>query len=226
MPVEIEIAARIALGLVLAAAIGLEREIDGHPAGLRTHIMVGLGATLFGIISTDGFDRFIAERATTNVQVDVTRVASQVVVGIGFLGAGTIVKHGGAVRGLTTAASLWVVSAVGLSVGVGAPVPAVMVTVVMLVALVGLRAPRRWLRDRLGGRIRSVVMRVPVEADASELVAAVRRLRGIQVRAVSIRTTGEGKIIEVDVKPSPGVDLETLVAELADRDEIDGFDIA
>src|SRR5687768_17277673 len=110
---------RLLVAILLGAAIGAERETSDQPAGLRTHIAVCLGACLFGVVSTLGFDEFEAERATTNVQVDVTRVASQVVVGIGFLGAGVIFRQRTIVRNLTTAASLWVTSAIGLTAGVG-----------------------------------------------------------------------------------------------------------
>src|SRR3954447_16774107 len=114
-----DIVLRLVAGLLLAGAIGLEREVAGQPAGLRTHITVGLGAALFGIISVHGFDAYVAGRNTNNYQIDVSRVASQVVVGIGFLGAGAILKEGASIRGLTTAASLWATAAIGLAAGLG-----------------------------------------------------------------------------------------------------------
>ena len=97
---------RMLVAVALGGLIGAERESGEQPAGLRTHIAVCLGACLFGIVSTLGFDEFEARRESTNVQVDVTRVASQGVVGIGFVGAGIIFRQGTAVRNLTTAASL------------------------------------------------------------------------------------------------------------------------
>ena len=101
------------LALVLGGLIGLERELSDHPAGLRTHIGVCMGAALFGIVSGYGFVGFDASRSQTNYQVDPTRVASNIVTGVGFLGGGAILKHGATVRGLTTAASLWVTAAIG-----------------------------------------------------------------------------------------------------------------
>ncbi|MGN6694991.1 MAG: MgtC/SapB family protein [Aquihabitans sp.] len=133
--IEPEALGRILLAAGLGLAIGFERERDGHPAGTRTFAAVALGAALFGLVSTTGFDQFVAPRADTNVQIDVTRVASQVVVGIGFLGAGVIFRHGGQVQHLTTAATLWLTAAVGLSAGVGDAGDAVAVTVVALVLL-------------------------------------------------------------------------------------------
>jgi putative Mg2+ transporter-C (MgtC) family protein len=95
---------RLVVAVVLGAAVGAEREARDQPAGLRTHIAVCLGAAIFGVVSTLGFDEFQAERARTNINVDVTRVASQVVVGIGFLGAGVIFRQRDVVKNLTTAA--------------------------------------------------------------------------------------------------------------------------
>src|SRR5688500_5009504 len=131
-----DVLARLGAAVVLGAAIGFEREASDQPAGLRTHITVAIGACLFGVISTLGFSEFEAVRETTNVQVDVTRVASQVVVGIGFLGAGMIFRQGGAVKNLTTAASLWVTSAIGLAAGVGDIGSAAIATAAVLVSLV------------------------------------------------------------------------------------------
>lgn len=139
---------RLCASMAFGAAIGLERESSGQAAGLRTHISVALGAALFGLISIGGFDHFVGPRERTTYQVDVTRVASQVVVGIGFIGGGAIVKTGGIVRGLTTAGSLWVTAAVGLALGLGMYAAAGIATGGLLLGLVGLRQPRRWLRRR------------------------------------------------------------------------------
>jgi putative Mg2+ transporter-C (MgtC) family protein len=140
-----------ALVRLLAAAgagfvVGVEREATDQAAGLRTHIAVSLGAALFGVVSTLGFLAFEGPRAETNIQVDVTRVASQVVVGVGFLGAGIIFRQGTIVRNLTTAASLWVVSAIGLACGVGEVGLATVATVVLVVSLVLLRPVRAWIK--------------------------------------------------------------------------------
>ena len=105
---------RVLLAVALGGALGIEREIDAQPAGFRTHILICLGAALFGLISIHAFAPFEATRNSTDVQIDVTRVASQVVVGVGFLGGGAILKYGASIRGLTTAASMWVAAAVGL----------------------------------------------------------------------------------------------------------------
>src|SRR5881394_4379463 len=94
----------------------------------------------------NGFEHFQAARDGTNYQVDVTRIASQIVVGVGFLGGGAILKEGVTVRGLTTAASLWVTAAIGLAVSLGSFIPALATTGALIGSLVLLRRPRRWVR--------------------------------------------------------------------------------
>ncbi len=123
---------RILLSAFLGGAIGLERELRDRAAGFRTHILVAVGSAAFTIASVHGFDSFIADTASSNVRIDPGRIAAQVVTGIGFLGAGAIIRHGVSVRGLTTAASLWAAAAVGLAVGLGL-YPLAMVTAVTVV---------------------------------------------------------------------------------------------
>src|SRR5437870_687367 len=124
-----DIVIRFLVAVALTGAIGVEREISAQPAGLRTHITLGLGAAVFGLLSVHGFDAYVAGRNTNNYQIDVSRVASQVVVGVGFLGAGAILKEGASIRGLTTAASLWASAAIGLACGLGSYFAAAMTTV-------------------------------------------------------------------------------------------------
>ena len=138
---------RLGAALVLGGAIGLERELTGQVAGLRTHMSVALGAALFGIVSAYGWNEFAAVRAQTNVQVDVTRVASNIVTGVGFLGGGAILKDGATVRGLTTAASLWVTAAVGWPLLWVYSLAAV-TTIGLVFSLILLRGPRGWIRRR------------------------------------------------------------------------------
>ena len=122
--IELEHIIKIVLALILGSIIGLERKTGHKPAGLRTHALVCLGATLISIISIDYFGG------------DPARIASGVVTGIGFLGAGAIIAARGKVHGLTTAASLWVIAAVGLGIGSGAYLLATIVTLVVLGILV------------------------------------------------------------------------------------------
>lgn len=130
---------RILLSAFLGGAIGLERELRDRAAGFRTHILVAVGAAAFTIASVHGFDSFIADSASSNVRVDPGRIAAQVVSGIGFLGAGAIIRHGISVRGLTTAASLWAAAAVGLAAGLGLYVLAGVTAVTVVASLYVLR---------------------------------------------------------------------------------------
>lgn len=163
---------RIAASCLLGAAIGLEREVDGHEAGVRTHALLALGAGLLGAVSVGAFGSFVAVRAETNVQVDVTRVASYVAAGIGFLGGGVVLKRADHVFGLTTAASLWVAAAVGLAAGLGFWAGAVATTVVALLALAADR-PLRSLRSHLAGGRRMLVVELADASSTDEVLAAI-----------------------------------------------------
>lgn len=126
-----ELTIRLVLSLVLGGIIGLERETTNKPAGFRTHILVCMGSAVIMLTSIFIFSQF---QGKTNV--DPTRIPAQVVSGIGFLGAGTIIREGASVKGLTTAASLWAVSAIGLAIGAGFYYGATLATFMMLLTLV------------------------------------------------------------------------------------------
>jgi putative Mg2+ transporter-C (MgtC) family protein len=132
----LDIIQRLVLASVLGAIVGVERERLERAAGLRTHALVGVGAALFMIVSAFGFGDVLS---TPQVGLDPSRIAAQVVSGIGFLGAGTIIFQREIVRGLTTAASIWAVAAVGLAVGGGLYLAAVVATVLVLLILAGLK---------------------------------------------------------------------------------------
>ena len=138
---QLELGLRMTLGLVLGAIIGFERELHRQPAGFRTHSLVALGAALFTIVSAHGF---------VGPLVDPTRIAAQIVSGIGFIGAGTILQHRGSIRGLTTAASLWSVAAIGTAAGAGLHVMAVVGTMLILVVLALLDRVEAFVTRRLG----------------------------------------------------------------------------
>jgi putative Mg2+ transporter-C (MgtC) family protein len=148
---QVELGLRMAAGLVLGAMIGFERELHRQPAGFRTHSLVALGAALFTIVSAYGF---------TGPMVDPTRIAAQIVSGIGFIGAGTILQHRGNIRGLTTAASLWSVAAIGTAAGAGLVAMAVIGTILILVVLAVLdhveEVTTRWLKLPPEGKTRPV----------------------------------------------------------------------
>jgi putative Mg2+ transporter-C (MgtC) family protein len=118
------------ISAVLGAIIGLEREYTHKTAGLRTHILVCMGSTLFTLMSVNGFGSFIS---TTSY--DPSRIIAAILVGVGFIGAGTIIKHGAGVKGLTTAASLWITAGIGIAVGLGFYILAVFAAFVSIVVL-------------------------------------------------------------------------------------------
>jgi putative Mg2+ transporter-C (MgtC) family protein len=127
---------RLLIAALLGSIIGIDRERLIWAPGLRTHMLVCMGACLFMIVSAFGFSDILGTEA---VVLDPSRVAAQVVSGIGFLGAGTILLRGEVVRGLTTAASLWSVAAIGLAVGGGLYIPAIAATGIIMVILAGIK---------------------------------------------------------------------------------------
>ena len=134
MPTELQMVIRLLLTLVLSGLVGLERQVHRRDAGLRTHILVALGSCLIMLTSLYVFDIY-----KDQVALDPVRIAAGVVTGIGFLGAGTIIRESDGVRGLTTAASLWVVAGIGLAVGVGFNKIATYTTILVLIVLYFLR---------------------------------------------------------------------------------------
>ncbi|MBZ4396171.1 MgtC/SapB family protein [Myxococcus sp. MISCRS1] len=151
---------RLGVAALLGAVLGLERELRGQSAGLRTHIIVSLGACLF-TLSSVFVEGALAGGAPEGSRADVSRIASQVVVGIGFLGAGAIIRDQGQVKGLTTAANLWLTASVGLAVGMGFHWAAITTVVIALVALAGLRPLEKAIRRHRARRGLKVEGRVP-----------------------------------------------------------------
>lgn len=141
---------RILVAAALGGILGIERELKDQPAGFRTHMLLSMGACLFTVVGAFGFQAFTGGTDTQRVQADLTRVASQVVVGIGFLGAGTILRHGGSVRGLTTAASLWVTAAIGVTVAMGFYFIATATSLIAVFTLAALKPIERTFLGRKG----------------------------------------------------------------------------
>ena len=142
-PFMFEAFVRIMLTVFLCGVIGWEREISNKVAGLRTHILVGVGSALLVLTSFYIFDIY-----KTQVPIDPTRIIAGIVTGIGFLCAGTIIRAGDNVIGLTTAATLWIVSGIGMAVGAGLYDVSTFVTLVVFIVLVGMRSVERKIRDK------------------------------------------------------------------------------
>src|SRR6195952_1515524 len=133
---NMELIARLSLAAALGSVIGFERERLSWAAGLRTHMLVCVGSTLLMIVSAYGFADVLGN---SHVVLDPSRIAAQVVSGIGFLGAGSILLRGEIIRGLTTAASLWSVAAIGLAVGGGLYTASIAATIIILIILAGVK---------------------------------------------------------------------------------------
>lgn len=205
--------AETVLRLLLAASagsvIGFERERLQWAAGLRTHMLVCVGACLVMIVSAYGFAAVLGP----HVVLDPSRVAAQVVSGIGFLGAGTILLRGEVVKGLTTAASLWAVAAIGLAVGAGLYVAALATTAIVLAILAGLKP----LEERV--RLRHQTREIAVVAVRGALTIAVLREalgpHAGRVRQFVVEPADDGRdAIAVTVSRLPPAALDTMVSTL------------
>ena len=140
---NIDVIYRLILAVILSGLIGLEREIHGREAGLRTHILVGIGASLIMLTSI-----YIASQYAMSNSADPGRVAAGVVAGIGFIGAGTIIRSRASIKGLTTAASLWATAGIGLAIGSGFYLGALITTILILFSLIFLGRIERFIARR------------------------------------------------------------------------------
>jgi putative Mg2+ transporter-C (MgtC) family protein len=177
-----EMIVRLLLAAGLGSVIGLERERLAWTAGLRTHMLVSVGSCLVIIVSAYGFSDVLGEHTV----LDPSRIAAQVVSGIGFLGAGSIILRNEVVKGLTTAASLWAVAAVGLAVGAGLYVAAIATTVIILGILAGLKPlERRYLQPRHGLEL---TLRAPTGEVSVGLLERVLGRRVTLIKQITVRT--------------------------------------
>ncbi|CAN7721660.1 MgtC/SapB family protein [Paenibacillus sp. LjRoot56] len=173
---HLDLLIRMLIATLLGGLIGLEREWSNHAAGFRTHILVCLGSTTIMLLSIYGFSEFVNE---SNVRADPARLAAQVISGIGFLGAGAILRNGSVVSGLTTAASVWVVAAVGLCVGAGFFFVAVLCTFLALVSLLLLNKWEKYLlRNR---RVHEITVKVLDHPGVLGKIASALGDQGIQI---------------------------------------------
>ncbi|MGZ6727772.1 MAG: MgtC/SapB family protein [Gaiellaceae bacterium] len=207
-----ELLLRLALAAALGGAIGFERELRDREAGLRTHTLVSLGAALFTIAGAYAFRDF-------HGSFDPTRIAAQVVTGIGFLGAGAIIRQGLSVRGLTTAATLWVAAAIGLTAGAGYYAAAVITTGLVLLSL----WPLRILAYRVMLRFRPESDRLLAQLPAGESAGPlIHELEGFGARLQSLEISHEAdrRTVLLDVTLPPRADAPGIVAKLSDLENV------
>lgn len=207
-----EVLLRLFVAAALGGAIGLERELRERQAGLRTHLVVSVGSALFTLVSAYGFAGF-------GPRVDPTRIAAQIVSGIGFLGAGAIIRQGLSVRGLTTAASLWLVAAIGMAAGAGYWEGALIATFGALVTL----GPLRVFAFRILSRLRPVhdrlLVEIPAGGSPAPVIEAIER-QGARVVSLDVTQEGDRRSVAAEVELSPGG--TAAVAVVAGVAEVDG----
>jgi putative Mg2+ transporter-C (MgtC) family protein len=196
---DLELLGRLVLAAVLGGAIGAERELNDQAAGLRTHMLLTIGACLFTLISAYGFGG----------ETDPSRIAAQVVTGIGFLGGGAIVRHGLTVKGLTTAASIWATASVGVAVGAGSYVLGVGGAVLVVGTLFGLRRVSNLLQH-WGVSREEYVLTTRSGFEVQELVEVVRRERA-DLRALEREEGADEDRVMLVVKLRPRYRPERLL---------------
>jgi putative Mg2+ transporter-C (MgtC) family protein len=183
------IVGRLLLAILLCGLIGFEREVNQHPAGFRTHLLVGVGSCLMMILSLYGFKPFLQDE---HIQFDPARIPSYVISGIGFLGAGTILVKDSTVKGLTTAASIWVVAGLGLIIGAGLYSVAVVTTALILVILIALnKFENHFLQRRKKERLE---IRVIDKEHLISVIHIINQYNG-QIMSIVFEKEGSNEII-------------------------------
>jgi putative Mg2+ transporter-C (MgtC) family protein len=210
--------ARLALAAGLGGAIGFERELRDREAGFRTHMLVCLGAALFTIVSAYGFTDFLETR-DPRISFDPSRIAAQIVTGIGFLGAGAIIRQGVSVRGLTTAATLWVAAAIGIAAGAGFYSAAILATGVVLIALWPLRIAAHQAVERIRTEDKSLIVILRAGARSEQLFEALEREHA-RVARVQLEDERDRRVVTLTLD-SPS---KRLIAQLADLDFVQGVE--
>lgn len=209
---------RLFFAAFLGGIIGLERNYRAKGAGFRTHFLVALGSALFMIISQYGFGGELEKMG--NLRWDASRIASQVVTGIGFIGAGTIIFQKHVVRGLTTAAGLWVTSAIGLTCGSGMYIVATAATILVFVCLEALN----FILSRFGTKSISLTF---TSTDKEKILSLIKRLRseGADISTYSLKEKqqADNKVLEatMEVKVSRMVYEDKMMELMSELDDVD-----
>lgn len=214
-----EIIFKLALACILGALIGLERESLNRPAGLRTYTLVCVGSTLAMIVSIDIYLQYYQ-----TVNADPGRIAAQVVSGIGFLGAGTIMREGASVRGLTTAAGLWVVACIGLAVGAGLYIPAVVTTILILFVLIYFIRFEQFftgLREYKG-----LVIVVEDRPGQVGTIGSILGDMGVLIKNIQLNRAEDEDNLEVEllVELPSGMKISQVIEELSTMKELKSID--
>ena len=217
---------RLVVALLMGAAIGLERSYHGRPAGFRTHALVGLASSALMLVTVYEAEWFRAAEGGIRAAIDPTRMAQGIMTGIGFLGAGVIMKEGLSVRGLTTSASIWTTAGIGILVGIGLYLPAALTTALALGALAGFRWIELHIKTEATAHfvVRFAAARAPAQ---HELVALVTGL-DFRVREVTHAYERGAAVMEYSMRVHT-FDLTALVRlsdALRAREDVVQFTLA
>lgn len=213
---RLDLLAKLALATFLGGVVGWERETAGKPAGLRTNILICVGAAILADLSM----HFARLAGATGLVGDPARLAAQIVSGVGFLGAGTIMQARGTVTGLTSAATLWVVAAIGMTAGAGAFIEATGATLLVLVIL----WPLGWVEDRIEAGRRGRTIRVVVDERAGKVdgIQAMFEDVGLGVRVLAVVKAREGESEATFEVHGPTAAFRRARAELLEMPEVRG----
>jgi putative Mg2+ transporter-C (MgtC) family protein len=218
LTLQLDLALRMLVAAIFGAAIGLEREIHEHPAGMRTHLLVSLGSAIFTVLSIYGFEG--VGQGNVAPVVDPTRIAAQIVSGIGFLGAGAILKYGTSIRGLTTAASLWTTAAIGMAAGAGEWLIAAVGTFIVVFSL--------WPLNALVARLHkpgAQAIKVRLEVGRLEALGDVSRLladRRVEMAGINSQRVGKGRYeVELELRLPPQLRAHDLIGDITAIPDVD-----
>jgi putative Mg2+ transporter-C (MgtC) family protein len=207
---------RLLLAAGLGGAIGFERELRDHEAGFRTHLLVALGACVFTLVSAYAWTDW-AFSQSSGIVFDPTRIAAQIVTGVGFLGAGAIIVRGISVRGLTTAATLWSVAAIGMAAGTGYYEVGVGAAVLVLVSL----GPLRLISKRLVARVRPEEAELAIQlapgSQATRVLAAIEEFGG----EISQVEFGDERTIDITLRASRRAESARVAEKVNELDEVE-----
>lgn len=210
---EWDMIVRLLLAAFLGGIVGIERGSGDRPAGFRTHILVCAGSALIMLVSMYGYDEYYVAGGPQPTTRDSARIAAQVVSGIGFLGAGTIMHEGVTVRGLTTAASLWMISAIGLAAGAGMYVLSVVSTVVMMVTLVTFHSWEKRFAGNSRNARRFIRIVAANEPGLITNITAYLTENGVKVRTLNVKNNSRKNevVLELYLKVSKdGEDVDIV----------------
>jgi putative Mg2+ transporter-C (MgtC) family protein len=209
---------RVVVAATLGGLVGIERELREREAGFRTHLLVSVGSCLFTLVSAYGFREFLVSGGNV-VRTDPTRIAAQIVTGVGFLGAGAIIRQGFSVRGLTTAATLWVVAAIGMASGAGYFSAAVITTALVLFSLWPLRIFAFRVMTRVRPETERLIVQLPAGESPAPLIEKLESLGG-SLQSLEVGHEADRRTVLVDVTLPPKADAPAIVSQLSQLDHV------